>query len=83
MKFLNIFITYNSIENQVEVIIEWYTGENLINRFGSGSAFNLSNRATLTLTYKILLKIFYINRNKNKNKKKKNKKNKKKKKKKK
>jgi len=71
MKFLNIFITYNSIENQVEVIIEWYTGENLINRYGSGSAFNLSNRATLTLTYKILLKIFYINRNKNKKKRKK------------
>ncbi|KAL6612841.1 7 transmembrane sweet-taste receptor of 3 GCPR-domain-containing protein [Neocallimastix sp. 'constans'] len=39
-----------NIENQVEVIIEWYTGENLINRYGSGSAFNLSNRATLTLT---------------------------------
>jgi len=71
MKFLNIFITYNSIENQVEVIIEWYTGENLINRYGSGSAFNLSNRATLTLTYKILLKIFYMNRNKNKKKRKK------------
>ena len=71
MKFLNIFITYNSIENQVEVIIEWYTGENLINRYGSGSAFNLSNRATLTLTYIILLKIFYINRNKNKKKRKK------------